>query len=277
MVEIGLIGPGKVGCALVRLLPGDSYRLGPVLSRSFTSARRAVRNIGAGWPAEHTEAYASSDIVLIAVPDGDISRVAVRLSEASFPWRNKVVLHTSGICGRAVLAPLRKKGASVGSMHPLYIFQRPPLSLAGVHFTVEGGFRAVREARKIIRSLDAEFQLVKPEQKVRHSIAETIVSDFSTGLLEAAVSQMVDGGFSRRRALEAIECLLEASVKDFRRSGKSSRPGPLLRGDTDTIRRHLQNLRGNGSLLESGYRQAALGTLAILKRDRNGFSFLSDK
>lgn len=273
-MEVGLVGPGRVGRALAELLPEESFRLGPVLSSNLTSARRAVRLMRRGSPAAGPEDLAACPVVLIAVPDTALEETALGLYKTEFSWKKKVVLHTSGILGSSVLEPLEKRGASIGSMHPLYVFQRRPVSLAGVHFTVEGNSPAVNVARKMIRSFDGEFQVVGPEDKVHHSIATTLVSDFSTGLLEAAVGQMVAGGFSRKRALGAINRLLEVSLEDYERSGRSSRPGPLLQGNTEAVRRHLETLRIDDPQLARTYRHVAKGTLAFLQKDDSDFTFL---
>ena len=277
VIEIGLAGPGRVGRALAELLPAESFRLGPVLSSSLTSARRAVRVMRRGSPAAGPEDFAACRVVLIAVPDAAIEVTALRLSETEFTWKKKVVLHSSGMFDSSALEPLERRGASVGSMHPLYVFQRRPVSLAGVHFTVEGNSSAVNVARKLIRALGAEFQVVRPEDKVHHSIAATLVSDFSTGLMEAAVGQMVAGGFSRKRALGAINRLLEVSLEDYARSGRNSRPGPLLQGNTEALRGHLETLRGDDPELARTYRHAAKGTLAFLHKEDPAFSFLDSE
>ena len=274
MTEIGLIGPGKVGRALAERLPAELFSLGPVLSGTQTSARRAVRLIGAGAPTTDPDKFRSSKAVLIAVPDTALEAVAQRLARVSFSWRKKVVLHTSGTMSSKVLEPLRVRGAAVGSMHPFYVFQRPVLSFEGVLFTVEGSSRATNLARRIVRAYEGEFELIKAHKKVHHSIAATILSDFLTGLLEAAIQQMVAGGFTRRRALDAANVMLQAVWKDYERSGRKSRPGPLLRGEQETVSRHLTALDDFDPALREAYRRAAQAALAILRRDREAFTQL---
>ena len=251
--------------------------MGPVLSSSLTSARRAVRVMRRGFAAAGPEDFAGCPVIMIAVPDAAVEVAALRLSKTEFSWKKKVVLHSSGVFDSSVLEPLARRGASVGSMHPLFVFQRRPLSLAGVHFTVEGNAAAVNVARKMIRAFDGEFQVFGPEDKVHHSIATTLVTDFPTGLIEAAVGQMVAGGFSRKRALAAINRLLEVVLEDYERSGRNSRTGPLLQGNTEAVRRHLAVLRADDPKLAGSYRYAAKLTLAFLQRDDSVFSFLDSE
>ena len=267
MTEIGLVGPGRVGRTLVELLPREKFRLGPVLSRSATSSRRAVRELEAGFVAEDAEAFASSKIILFSVTDDALPLVVKQFSATSFSLEHKVVLHTSGVCASAVLQPLQTRGAAVGSMHPLYIFQRPVPSLADVHFTVEGDRQAVVTARRLIRAWGGKFQLVKPEQRIHHSIARSLSSDMLTGLVEIAVQQMVAGGFSRRRGLSALSRVLQAAQEDYARSGRSSRPGPLLSGDLSTVHAQLKALEEADPELAQAYRMASRQTLRTLQKE----------
>ncbi len=277
MIEIGLIGPGRVGRALATLLPVEKYTIGPILSSTPTSARRAARLIERGVPTADPKAFASSDVILLTVPDREIVVVANRLAGQSFSLTRKVVLHTSGVRDSSDLGVLARRGAAVGSMHPVCIFQRPLLSFAGVHFAVEGASTATNTARKLIRDLDGEFQLVDAEHKIHHCIAKSIASDLMTGLIEQAVREMVAGGFSRRRGLQAIIRVLEAATVDFGRSSRDSKPGPLLQGDTEGLRNCLEDLARLDPYMAREYRRAAVHTLHVLQKGGEHYSFLNEK
>lgn len=270
MIEVGLVGPGRVGRTLTTLLPRERFHLGPVLSHTLTSARRSVRLMEIGEPADDPEALAYCDLLLVTVPDHAIEAVANRLAAASFRYTKKVVLHTNGLLSSAALEPLRQRGAAAGSMHPFYVFQRPVLSLAGVYFAVEGDTAATSMARALIRAWDAEFQLVKPAEKPRHVMASSMVSDLLTGLLEASVQEMASGGFNRRRALEALTQMLQVVLKDYTRSGRASRPGPLLRGEMGRALEALGRAGQVDAQVIEDYRVQALRTLRVLRHESVG-------
>jgi predicted short-subunit dehydrogenase-like oxidoreductase (DUF2520 family) len=274
VIEVGLAGPGRVGRTLAALLPLERFRLGPVLSRTATSARRAVREMERGVAVTDCEAFATCNVIVVSVPDPELPVVVKRFAAARMSWSKKTVLHTSGLHPASVFETLRKRGAAAGSMHPLFVFQRPVLSLAGVHFTVEGDAAAASIARRLIRGWNGEFQLVKPEDKIYHSIARSLLSDFLTGLLEAAVQQMVAGGFSRKRAFHAVSQVLGMALEDYARSGRSSRPGPLLSGDVLTVRRQIEALQQVDAGMAETYRKAAWQTLRTLQNEAEGFAFL---
>lgn len=277
MIDVGLVGPGRVGRTLAERLPRDRFRLGPVLSRTLTSARRAVREMDIGAVAAGPEDLASCRVVLVSVPDSALDVVGAHLAATQLDWEKKIVLHTSGMWPSAVFARLRKMGAAVGSMHPLYIFQRPLPQLTGVYFTVEGDPVANSMARRMIRAWGGEFQLVKPEDKIHHSVAKSMASDFLTGLVEAAVQQMAAGGFSRKRSFDAVSTVIRAALEDYSLSGRNSRPGPLLNGDAKTVEQQILRLKGVDRRFSVAYLSGLRQTLRTLGRETKEFAFLRER
>lgn len=229
MTKIALVGPGSVGRALFQALPTNRFSHGAVLSHSLTSARHAVRLMGEGAATEDPEALAASTLILIAVPDRVIPEVAARLAATKFSYSKKLVLHTGLASTSAALGILAKRGAAVGSLCPVCLFQNPVLSYRGVHFLVEGDELAVRAARKLVQALGGEFNRIKPEDKHHNLIAFSMVSDLITGVLELAVLRMNEAGLSRKRSISALRPVVAAAVQDFAQSHRNSRPGPILR------------------------------------------------
>jgi predicted short-subunit dehydrogenase-like oxidoreductase (DUF2520 family) len=230
-----------------------------------------------GAVAAGPEDLASCRVVLVSVPDSALDAVAAQLAGTRLDWRKKIVLHTSGMWPSAVFARLRKMGAAVGSMHPLYIFQRPLPQLTGVYFTVEGDPMANSMARRMIRAWGGEFQLVKPEHKIHHSIAKSMASDFLTGLVEAAVQQMAAGGFSRKRSFDAVSTVIRAALEDYSLSGRNSRPGPLLNGDARTVEQQILQLKGVDRRFSVAYLSGLRQTLRTLGRETKEFAFLRER
>src|SRR5271170_6198382 len=121
---LGFVGAGRVGRALGRRLRELGWKVGAVVTRNESSARSAVRFIGAGVPqAGLSRRILASSVILIATPDGAISEVAKDLARmGAEELRGHVVLHTSGALDASVLRAVRECGAATGSMHPLQTF-----------------------------------------------------------------------------------------------------------------------------------------------------------
>jgi predicted short-subunit dehydrogenase-like oxidoreductase (DUF2520 family) len=185
-----------------------------------------------------------------------------------------VVLQTSRLHDSGDLQRLRRWGAAVGSLQPLFALRRPVPSLAGVYCAVEGDAAATRMARKMIRSWDGEFHLVQAEQKIHLGVASSIAADFLPGLLEMAVRQLSLAGFLKKRSLRAISHILDAAFQEYARSGRRTRAGPLLRNETATVQRYIERLEQLDPPMSDAYRKTALQTLEALRRMNDDFAFL---
>ena len=266
MHRVGLIGPGRAGQALIRLLPGSKYEIGPVLSRTFTSARRATRLMRLGAPTHDPEDFADCHLILIAVPDDAIAAVAASLAAASFSFRRKIVFHTSGALDSSTLEPLRARGAAIGTIHPLQTFGRHVLTLAGIHFAVEGEEKALRWAQTLVTDWHGKLLRLKPGQKILYHAAATFAGPLFTPLMQAAVLLMGHAGIGPKTALQALRPLLLTTLDNFSHAGRQSWTGPLARGDVGTIQRHLVALAATDPVLARYYRGSALSALALFSR-----------
>ena len=78
---LAIIGAGRVGRALGRRLRELGWKIGAVVTRNESSARRAVRFIGAGTPLPAmARRILASTCILIATPDSTIASVAEELA-----------------------------------------------------------------------------------------------------------------------------------------------------------------------------------------------------
>lgn len=196
---ISIIGAGRVGASLARLLRRRAWRIGAVVTRSAASARAAVRTIGAGTPFAHpTLEVLDARLVLIAVPDSAIAQAAASLAEiAGRECKGKIVLHTSGALSASVLAPLARRGVFIGSLHPMQTFTgRNTPNLKGVVFAVEGHPRARRAAAQIARQLGGLPVTIEGSGKPAYHAAGALAAGHALALVEAATCILVAQGFS---------------------------------------------------------------------------------
>jgi len=242
---IAVVGAGRVGQTLARALRRRGYRIGAVVTSSPRTARQAVRFIGAGFAAANPNSgIAAADIVLLTTPDRRIAEVGRTLARLGANWRGRVVLHTSGAMSSRDLKALRRRGAAVGSCHPIYPFPRPLRSFPrGVVFDVEGTRRAVKEASALARSLGGIPIRLRPRGKVLCHASGSLVAGHLMALLELATRGVIRAGVPRRLAWRALEPLVRQTIEGYARWGRGAWTGPLRRGDEGTVRRHLAALR----------------------------------
>jgi predicted short-subunit dehydrogenase-like oxidoreductase (DUF2520 family) len=245
--SLAIIGAGRVGCALGRRLRERGWSVGAVVTRGEPSARKSVRFIGAGRAhAAISTDVLTSRVILIAVPDDEISSVAAALAFlGGQDLRRKVVLHTSGVHGSEVLDALKSLGAAAGSMHPLQSFSGvsvPPLE--GRLFAIEGDARAVRVARQMARSLGGSPVRLAGAKKPLYHTAAALAAGHLLAVEEAAVQLLVSLGMKRREALRALLPLTRQILENYESLGpRAAWTGPLARGDFKVLRAHLEALR----------------------------------
>ena len=245
--SLAIIGAGRVGCALGRRLRERGWSVGAVVTRGEPSARKAVRFIGAGRAhAAITKAVLASRVILIAVPDDEISSVAEALALLGGQGlRRKVVLHTSGVHGSEVLNALKSSGATVGSMHPLQSFSGvsvPPLE--GRLFAIEGDARAVRVARQMARSLGGFPVRITSAKKPLYHAAAALAAGHLLAVEEAAAQLLLSLGMKRREAVRALLPMTRQVLVNYESLGpRAAWTGPLARGDFKVLRAHLEALR----------------------------------
>jgi predicted short-subunit dehydrogenase-like oxidoreductase (DUF2520 family) len=245
---VAIVGAGRVGSALGKLLHQRGWRIGPVVTRSMRSARAARRRIGSGTAqAGLSEIVLAADLILIATPDRAIGETAEALARigSSKAWRGKIALHTSGALGSDVLRPLAMRGVAIGSLHPLQTFSGRHLpSLKGVTCASEGKAAAVRMARRICRDLGGIAVVLPSTRKAAYHAGAALAAGHVLAVIEAAVHILVKAGFPRKHAVRALLPLTRETLANFERIGaQAAWTGPLSRGDFGIVERHLEALR----------------------------------
>jgi predicted short-subunit dehydrogenase-like oxidoreductase (DUF2520 family) len=244
---LSIIGAGRVGRALGRRLRELGWKIGAVVASSESSARKAVRSIGAGRAhAFLTRQVLATQVILIATQDHSLAEIAEELARiGAEELRGKIVLHTSGAMSSDVLDPVRRCGAAVGSMHPLQTFSGvgvPPLE--GRVFTIEGDTAAVRMARQMARALGAVPVHIEGSKKPLYHAAGALAAGNVLALMEAATRLMTAAGMKRREAVRALLPLTRQVLENFERLGpRAAWTGPLSRRDYGVVTAHTEAMK----------------------------------
>jgi predicted short-subunit dehydrogenase-like oxidoreductase (DUF2520 family) len=243
---VSIVGGGRVGRALGRRLHELGWRVGGVTGRSISTARAAVRAIGAGQALNApTHQILNSSVILITTPDGAIESMAKNLARlGGSEWSGKVVLHTSGSLDPSVLQPLADLGAATGSMHPMQTFSNQNLpDLANCIFGIDGSAAALQVVRKMIRQMGGVAVRLSGANKAAYHAAGSFACVYVLALMETATRLLMTQGFKRRQAMRALLPLVRQTLDNFESVGPlAAWTGPLSRGDFSTIERHVKAL-----------------------------------
>lgn len=219
------------------------YRITDVVVRERAESRRRgsalAREVGARIA---TTGPLRSDVLWICVTDDAIGRMARELARR---WSGRIALHSSGALSSAELAPLRKKGAAVASLHPMMTFvERATPSLAGVPFAVEGDPAAVRVGRRIAEDLGGSVFSIASRGKTLYHAMGSFSSPLVIATLAMAERIGQAAGIAKKHVPKVIEPILRQTLKNYWRGGAAKAfSGPIVRADLRTVRRHLRELR----------------------------------
>jgi predicted short-subunit dehydrogenase-like oxidoreductase (DUF2520 family) len=262
---LAIVGAGRVGRALGRKLRESGWQIGAVVTRNLTTARSAVRFIGAGSAqAGMSRGILRSAVILVATPDAAIPEASEELARIG-----KVVLHTSGALHAGALHAARDCGAAAGSMHPLQTFTGvavPPLE--GKVFAIEGDVPAVRMARKIARALGGVPAQIDPHHKPLYHASGVLAAGHVLVVVEAAIQLLMSLGMKRGEATRALLPMTRQVLENYERLGpRRSWTGPLSRRDYGVVATHVAALQNYSAEYKDAYE--ALNRLAqlVLSRD----------
>jgi predicted short-subunit dehydrogenase-like oxidoreductase (DUF2520 family) len=209
-------------------------RVGGAVQRAASTAGLECRLVGHD---ELPQACAEARVALICVPDTAIEQVAATLAGAVPPLR--WVGHPSGAGGLDLLEPVRARGARGFSIHPLQTIPDPDTPLAGTPAAIAGDdLGALAIARRLARTLGMTPFEVPEDARAAYHAAASIASNFLVALGESATALLAAAGVEDGRTL--LSPLMLRSAANWGERGSAALTGPIARGDTATVARHLE-------------------------------------
>lgn len=242
---IAMVGSGNLAQALGPALQAAGYKVLAVSFRNTAASRRRATALAKKLSAK---AISISDlepgpITWLCHTDDALPQTA-RILALKGGWKGQIVFHSSGALSSDVLAPLRRAGARVASVHPMMTFvPGAQARFKKIIFGVEGDHPAVAAARKIARRLGADVVTIEKGSKVLYHALGSFSSPLLVATLATAERVALAAGLSRKQARKMIGPLVEQTIKNYLQNGATAAfSGPIQRGDIDTIRRHLREL-----------------------------------
>jgi predicted short-subunit dehydrogenase-like oxidoreductase (DUF2520 family) len=244
---ITLIGAGNLGQALGPALSAAGYRIDFVAARETASSRRRAAMLARLLEARAQslkDAGPTSDIIWICHTDDALAETAKLLARKP-GWAGKIVLHSSGALSSDVLSPLKRKGASTASLHPMMTFVPGATPrMEEVPFAVEGDARAVSVARRIVRDLGAESFAIKKAAKPLYHALGSFSSPMIVAALVTAERVGRGAGLTASQTRRVMAPILRQTIKNYvERGAAAAFSGPIKRGDLNTVLRHLKELK----------------------------------
>lgn len=276
-LSVGIISAGKVGTALGLALERAGHVVLSCAAVSHASRARAARRLPDTAVLPPHEVAARAELLLLAVPDDELSSLVSGLSATGAVRPGTIVVHTSGANGVAVLAPLAGQGCIPLAIHPAMTFTGADEDIARLPDTCFGITAADEVGYAIGQSLVLEiggepFRVREDARRLYHAALAhgsnhvvTVVADALEGLRTALWGQELlgqeivgeaPGGIAER----VIGPLIRAAVDNTLQRGQGALTGPVARGDADAVAAHLRALAEVDPQLADAYRANARRT-----------------
>ncbi|TVR39124.1 MAG: DUF2520 domain-containing protein [Cryomorphaceae bacterium] len=229
---IALIGAGRVASNLGTAFKLRGFELQCVLSRNEERGRLLAEELGTHFFRLNEAEQVRAHLFVIAVSDDAVQEVSEQL-----PAGEAVVVHTSGTRPMADLS----KHPNRGVFYPLQTLTSAVRhQWSDVPFCLEASCHdALAVLKDVCTQLGAQHYELNSDQRARLHVAAVIANNFTNHLW----------GWSRRLLEEAEvdpailhPLMRETLAKALTHDPYGVQTGPAVRGDEQTLRKHLAQL-----------------------------------
>jgi len=273
MKTVAIIGAGRVGGAVGRLLAQAGYAVTAVATRSKETAEQVRAFIGSGEPqTDVVKAAASADIVLITTPDGAIKSICDSIAAGKGFRTGAVAVHMSGAQTRDLLDAAKGSGSYRAVIHPLQSIPSMELgvrNIPGSYFRIEADPEASSIVCELVTALGG-IELKMPRwgsdkgSAVLYHAGAVAVSNFFVALVDFGLRYYQALGADKEEALKAVLPLIKGTLRNIESAGiPDALTGPIMRGDVETVKGHLQAMAGRAPELLPLYRALARHTVLV--------------
>ncbi|MER5318081.1 Rossmann-like and DUF2520 domain-containing protein [Streptosporangium roseum] len=241
-LAVGVVGAGRVGSALGAALARAGHRVVAASGVSDSSRERAAERLGL-TPTRPEDVVSKSDLILLTVPDDVLPDLVSGLVGTGADLRGKLVAHTSGAYGLAVLNPAIKAGALPLALHPVMTFTGKDddlRRLVGISYgvTAPDPLRPVAEA--LVIEMEGEPVWIEDEDRALYHAALAGAANHMVTLVAESSALLERIGVEQPGRM--LGPLLGAALENVLRLGIAGLTGPVVRGDAGTVRKHVDAL-----------------------------------
>lgn len=241
--RVGVVGAGRVGSVLGAALARAGHQVVAASGVSEESVRRAERLLPGTPLLPVDEVVADAELVLLAVPDDELTKLVAGLGATGQWGPGQLVLHTSGAHGLAPLKPAADAGVLPMAVHPVMTFagrDEDVDRLAGIPFGVTAPEQLMPVAEVLVLEMGGEPVRIADELRPLYHAALAIGANHLVTLVADAAQMLRTAGVERPDQL--LGPLLGAALDNGLRLGDAGLTGPVVRGDAETVRTHVETV-----------------------------------
>lgn len=186
---VGIIGAGRVGPVLGAALANAGHAIIGISAVSDASRDRAEAMLPGVPVLAIPELVERSELVILAVPEGELAALVAGLAAAGAWQPGQLVLHTAPSYGTGVLAPATAIGAIPLAVHPAMAFTGTSIDLSRLResycaVTSPSVVQPIGQA--LVVEMGAEPVIVEEEDRAAYAEAIATATSFSAAIVGQA-------------------------------------------------------------------------------------------
>lgn len=240
-MKITFVGSGNVAWQLSLAMDRAGHTIEQIISRDEDHAKALAVKFGAHYSTNLNAIYDLVDLVILAVPDDHIADICAEL-----PSVNGVLAHTCGVRSMEVL----KGGAfRYGVIYPLQTLNKHvDVDMFKVPFLIEGSdSNATHVLQEIAGDISNTVRYCSSSDRANYHLAAVFTNNFANVLYSMSNEFLT----SKDLDFELLKPLIEQTGKKLEHgTPMEQQTGPAMRGDVETMKKHLQMLENRPDLAE---------------------------
>jgi len=248
---VGMIGFGKLGSVVAHYFSSVSELAWIVIKNNAT---KNTSNLPATILDSIQQIEDIPHIIILAVPDDEIEICSLQLSKQLKQKSETLIIHCSGALGKDVLQSCKDKGARIAAIHPFQTFLGP-VNLQGIPWSIDADEENQSLCIRFIEKVEG-IPIVLSQKMLRdktvYHIAAVISSNFLVVLTQLASDLCKTADLDPSILLPLI---MKTALQNALHSLATNQPpiealtGPIKRGDTQTINKHISVLEYKSDIL----------------------------
>src|ERR1035438_2151310 len=242
-----IIGAGKISNSLSPALIDAGYKIKSIISSKIKKAEELAVKLHIKDYSDTLESLKiKKGIFILAVPDNQIRITAEKISKLKMDFPNSLIIHLSGSNDISLLNRVALKKAHTASFHVMQTF--PSRRRRDIKKSFSAIETKSKEASDYLVNLSKDLKLnpflIDSRSKVIYHLAAVFASNFINAVLFQGQQLFEILGLNGYSFNDIFAPLYSSTIKNIKKTSPAAAlSGPIERGDLDTIKKHIREIK----------------------------------
>lgn len=237
-MKVVIIGSGNVATVFAKLLHAHNYTILQVYSTTKVKAQQLAEMVAATAVDSMNDITVDADLYIIAVSDKAVATVVQQLQ-----LKDKLLVHTAGSVSKDVL---KTASSNYGVLYPIQSIRKEMSLETPIPFAVDGSSLSVISIlTNLAKTLSKKVVQYNDEQRLKLHVAAVFACNF----VNYMYVQSAQFCANEQLDFSVLQSLIEETANRLQHKHPTEVfTGPAVRGDVNTIQKHLELLQAYPSL-----------------------------